>query len=78
MAELGLTVLKDDRCLQNVDNLVSVMLTSARTTAVAKALHRLSAVLTTEDLVLLNKAVGLDRRTPIRAAAAYLSAKRLL
>ena len=78
VADLGFTVLADDLLLQNVDNLVPVMLASARTPAVVDALNRLSAVLTTDDLVLLNKAVGLDRRSPKRAAAAYLAAKRLV
>lgn len=77
VAELGFTVLEDDRRLQNVDNLVPVIRSSARSAAVVAALDRLSAVLTTEDLVLLNKAVDLDRRSPRRAAAAYLAAKGL-
>jgi osmoprotectant transport system substrate-binding protein len=77
VVDLGLTVLADDLRLQNVDNLVPVMLANARTPAVVKALNRLSAVLTTEDLVLLNKAVDLDRRSPKRVAAAYLAAKGL-
>jgi len=77
VVDLGLTVLADDLRLQNVDNLVPVMLANARTPAVVKALNRLSAALTTEDLVLLNKAVDLDRRSPKRVAAAYLAAKGL-
>lgn len=77
LGRLNFTVLEDDRRLQNVDNLVPVMLSSARTPAVVDALNRLSAVLTTEDLVRLNMAVDFDRRTPQRAAAAYLAAKGL-
>ena len=61
VAELGFTVLKDDRRLQNVDNLVPVVVSSASTPALVAALNRLSAVLTTEDLLQLNKAVDLDR-----------------
>ena len=74
---LGFTVLADDLRLQNVDNLVPVIRSSARTPAVAAALGRLSAVLTTEDLVLMNKAVELDRRSPAKVAAAFLKAKGL-
>lgn len=77
VAELGFTVLADDLRLQNVDNLVPVIRSSARTPAVAAALGRLSAVLTTEDLVLMNKAVELDRRSPAKVAAAFLKAKGL-
>lgn len=77
VAELGFTVLQDDLRLQNVDNLVPAVLTSAVSPAVAKALNRLSAVLTTQDLVLMNKAVDLDRRSPKAVAAAYLKAKGL-
>ena len=77
VAELGFTVLADDLRLQNVDNLVPVVISSARTPDVVAALNRLSAVLTTDDLVLLNKAVDLDRRSPKRVAAAYLAAKGL-
>jgi glycine betaine/choline ABC-type transport system substrate-binding protein len=54
-----------------------VILSSAKTRPVVAALNRLSAVLTTEDLVLMNKAVGLDRLSPKRVAAAYLAAKGL-
>ena len=77
VAELGFIVLKDDRRLQNVDNLVPVVLSGATSPKVVAALNRLSAVLTTEDLLQLNKAVDLDRIAPKRAAAAYLAAKGL-
>jgi osmoprotectant transport system substrate-binding protein len=77
VAELNFTVLADDQRLQNVDNLVPVIRSSARTPPVVAALGRLSAVLTTEDLVLMNKAVELDRRSPAGVAAAFLKAKGL-
>lgn len=77
VAELGFIVLKDDRRLQNVDNLVPVVLSGATSPKAVAALNRLSAVLTTEDLLQLNKAVDLDRVAPKRAAAAYLAAKGL-
>lgn len=77
VADLDFTVLADDRRLQNVDNLAPVIRASARTPVVIAALKRLSAVLTTGDLVLMNKAVDLDRRSPARVAAAYLAAKGL-
>lgn len=77
VVDLAFTVLADDRRLQNVDNLVPVIRTDARTPAVVAALGRLSAVLTTSDLVFMNKAVELDRRSPAKVAAAYLKAKGL-
>ncbi len=77
VADLDFTVLQDDRRLQNVDNLVPAIRSDARTPAVVTALNRLSAVLTTEDLILMNKAVDLDRRSPRRVAAEYLAATGL-
>jgi osmoprotectant transport system substrate-binding protein len=77
VADLGFTVLADDRRLQNVDNLVPVIRTTDRTPVVVAALNRLSAVLTTRDVVLMNKAVDIDRRSPARVAAAFLAAKGL-
>ena len=78
VVDLGLTVLQDDRHLQDVDNVVPAIVSSARTPAIERALNRLSAVLTTQDLVLMNKAVDLDRRSAASVAAAYLKAKRLV
>jgi osmoprotectant transport system substrate-binding protein len=77
VADLGFIVLRDDRRLQNVDNLVPVIRRDARNPMVVAALNRLSAVLTTGDLVLMNKAVALDRRSPRRVAAEYLAARGL-
>ena len=77
VADLGFTVLADDRRLQNVDNLVPVIRADDRTPVIVDALNRLSAVLTTRDVVLMNKAVDIDRRSPARVAAAFLTAKVL-
>ncbi len=77
VADLGFTVLADDRRLQNVDNLVPVIRADDRTPVIVDALNRLSAVLTTRDVVLMNKAVDIDRRSPARVAAAFLTAKGL-
>lgn len=77
VADLGFTVLADDRRLQNVDNLVPVIRADDRTPVIVDALNRLSAVLTTRDVVLMNKAVDIDRRSPARVAAAFLAAKGL-
>ena len=77
VADLGFTVLADDRRLQNVDNLVPVIRADDRTPVIVDALNRLSALLTTRDVILMNKSVDIDRRSPARVAAAFLAAKGL-
>jgi osmoprotectant transport system substrate-binding protein len=71
-------VLADDQKLQQVDNVVPAVLTSALTPAMADALNALSAVMTTDDLIAMNKAVDIDRKTPAQVAADFLKAKGLI
>jgi osmoprotectant transport system substrate-binding protein len=75
--ELDLVVLEDDLGLQNVDNIVPAVLSTVAVPQVVDALNALSAVMTTEDLVSMNKAVDIDRRTVSEVAAEYLTAKGL-
>ena len=75
--DLGLVVLEDDLGLQNVDNIVPALASAVAVPQVVDALNALSAVLTTEDLVSMNKAVDIDRRTVSEVAAEYLAAKGL-
>jgi len=75
---LNLKVLDDDRKLQQVDNVVPAVLTSALTPAMADALNALSAAMTTDDLIAMNKAVDIDRQTPAQVAQAFLKAKGLI
>ena len=77
VADLGFVVLEDDLGLQNVDNLVPAVLTTVATPEVVAALDSISAVLTTADLVQLNKQVDIDREAATDAAAAWLAAKGL-
>lgn len=67
------TVLTDDKMLQNADNLIPAVNAEAASSAVLGALDAVSAVLTTDDLIQLNKAVDIDRQTSAEAAAAYVA-----
>jgi len=78
VAALDLAVLDDDLALQQVDNIVPAVLTSALTQAIADALNTLSAAMTTNDLIAMNKAVDIDRQTPAQVATAFLKDKGLI
>lgn len=75
--DLDLVVLEDDLGLQNVDNVVPAVLSTVAVPQVVDALNGLSAVLTTEDLIAMNKAVDVDRLSVAVVAAEYLAAKGL-
>ncbi len=74
---LGLQVLTDDKALQAADNVVPAVNTAAVSDALTAALNSLSAVLTTDDLVAMNKQVDIDRMDPDEVAAAFLADKGL-
>ncbi len=72
-------VLKDDKELQSVDNVVPVLSKSAAgKPLVAEVLNKVSASMSTEDLIALNAAVSIDRKLPAGAATDFLKAKGLL
>ena len=75
---LNLTVLEDDKKLQTADNILPAVNTAAVTPALEKALNGVSDVLTTADLVTMNKAVDVDRKDPKVVAEEYLKSKGLL
>lgn len=77
VAAFDLVVLADDKKLQNADNVVPAVKTDAVTPELTAALDGLSAVLTTEDLIALNKAVDIDRKDPAKVAQDYLTSKGL-
>ncbi|MFP5359528.1 MAG: glycine/betaine ABC transporter substrate-binding protein, partial [Actinomycetes bacterium] len=52
----ALVVLSDDKMLQNSDNMIPAINADAATPALIAALDAVSAVLTTDDLIQLNKA----------------------
>ncbi|MEU3722819.1 ABC transporter substrate-binding protein [Streptomyces sp. NPDC031705] len=75
----GLVLLEDDKKLQNADNVLPVVnAKDAGAPEVAAALDRLTKVLTTADLVELNRKVDAERAKPADAAKAYLDSKGLL
>ena len=74
VADDQLVVMEDDKGLQAADNIIPALVTSyadANPTAL-DALNTVSAVLTTEDLIGLNAAVDVERKSVTDAAAAYV------
>jgi osmoprotectant transport system substrate-binding protein len=78
LAAYGLTVLADDKQLQDADAVVPVVNADAVTPALTAALNRLMATLTTADLIELNRRVDLQHRDPAAVARDYLATKGLL
>ncbi|MET9320916.1 ABC transporter substrate-binding protein [Streptomyces sp. NPDC003038] len=75
----GLVLLEDDKKLQNADNVLPVVnAKDAGAPEVAAALGKLTKVLTTADLVGMNRAVDAERAKPADVAKAYLESKGLL
>lgn len=74
-----LTVLADDKHLQDIDAVVPVVnqAAAAAQPALAVALNKLTAVLTTGDLAQLNAAADLQHIDPATVAADYLRSKGL-
>ena len=72
-------VLEDDKNLQSVDNVVPVVGKSVADDALLKdILERISAAMTTDDLIALNAAVSIDRKLPAQAATDFLVGKGLI
>ncbi|HEX2892522.1 MAG TPA: ABC transporter substrate-binding protein [Marmoricola sp.] len=78
--KLGLVILKDDKNLQNAENLVPIVNSKwlKDNDKARQALDKLSAVLTTEDLTTLIGKVDLDRQKAADVAKAYLKDKGLI
>jgi osmoprotectant transport system substrate-binding protein len=77
VASFNLTVLDDDKLLQNADNIVPVVKSDLVSDDLKAALNGVSAVLTTADLVAMNKAVDIDRKDPAAVAQEWLTSKGL-
>ena len=74
------TVLKDTKHIfgfQNVAPVVSKKLAAAGGSALAKAVNAVSAKLTLGAMQAMNKAVGIDKQSPAKVAAAFLKANGL-
>jgi osmoprotectant transport system substrate-binding protein len=78
--KLGLVILQDDKHLQNAENLVPIVNSDwlKDHEDAKKALDKLSAVLTTEDLTTLIGKVDIDREKPADVAKQYLKDKGLI
>ncbi|MFG2210734.1 ABC transporter substrate-binding protein [Streptomyces sp. NPDC048638] len=75
----GLVLLKDDKKLQNADNVLPVVnAKSAGAKEIETALSKLTSTLTTEDLINLNRKVDAERLKPADVAQTYLESKGLL
>ncbi|WP_050502297.1 ABC transporter substrate-binding protein [Streptomyces monomycini] len=74
----GLVLLKDDKKLQNADNVLPVVnAKSAGDKEIEAALGKLTDKLTTADLIELNRKVDAERQKPEDVARAYLESKGL-
>ncbi|MEU7282988.1 ABC transporter substrate-binding protein [Streptomyces sp. NPDC045431] len=79
LEQFGLVLLEDDKKLQNADNVLPVVnAKDAGSAEIAAALDKITKVLTTEDLVELNRKVDAERAKPVDAARAYLEEKGLI
>ncbi|MEU8569397.1 ABC transporter substrate-binding protein [Streptomyces pathocidini] len=79
LTDFGLVLLEDDKGLQNADNLLPVVSAeSAGDKDVEAALDKLTKVLTTDDLIDLNRKVDAERQKPADVAEEFLKSKGLL
>lgn len=78
--QFGLVVLEDDKNWQNAENLVPVVNTRflADNPDVEGVLNKLSDVLTTDDLKMMNAEVDAERKLPEDVAKTYLEDKGLI
>jgi osmoprotectant transport system substrate-binding protein len=74
---LDLRVLDDDKSLQTADNVVPVVRAAAVKPDLVAALNTVSAALTTQDLVAMNRKADVERKSPDDVARDYLSEKHL-
>lgn len=72
-----LVVLADDLNLQTADNIVPVVSAKVATPALETALNKVTADLTTDKLVALNKQADVDRKTPAVVAKSYVEENKL-
>ncbi|MGN6301555.1 MAG: glycine betaine ABC transporter substrate-binding protein [Angustibacter sp.] len=72
-----LVVLDDDKKLQTVDNLIPAVNKAKSSDALLAAVNKVSAALTTDDLVSLNKKADIERQSPANVAKEFASSKGL-
>src|SRR4051794_17594098 len=73
----ALVALTDDKKLQTVDNIIPAVNAKAATQPLLDSLNKVSAVLTTDKLLALNKSTDIDRKTPANAAKDFVSTENL-
>jgi osmoprotectant transport system substrate-binding protein len=71
-------VLVDDKHLEAADNITPVIRTAVATDEVKSLLNAVSAKLTTDQMLALNKKVDLDKEDPAAVAKAFLQSQGLL
>ena len=72
-----LVVLEDDKQLQTVDNIIPAVNAEAATDPLIEALNQVSAALTTEKLIALNKQTDIERKTSPNVAKEFIEAEGL-
>jgi osmoprotectant transport system substrate-binding protein len=72
VADPGLVVLEDDKRLQTADNLVPVIRADVLDDNIREILDKVSAAMTTADLIQLNKRADVDKQDPEVLAAEWL------
>jgi osmoprotectant transport system substrate-binding protein len=74
-----LVALQDDKHLQNADNVIPAVNSSAASASaqLVPTLDKISAVLTTDDLISMNADVDVQRKSATDVAAAYVKDKKL-
>lgn len=77
VADDALVVLEDDQALQNTDNVIPAVNAAVADKALVAALDVVSESLDTEDLIALNRAVLVDRKTSRVAAEEFAEANGL-
>ena len=72
-----LVALTDDKSLQTVDNIIPAINAKAATQPLTDSLDKVSAALTSDKLIALNKSTDIDRKTPVNAAKDFVTAEGL-
>ena len=78
IAQYGWVVLQEDKPLEPAQNIVPIGRKDAMTDQVKQALNAISAKITTEELIKLNKLVDVDKQDPEKVANDWLTQQGLL
>ena len=76
--EKDFVVLEDDKFIQPAGNVVPLIRTEAVDEELTELLNNLSAELTTDDLIDMNKRIDIDKEDPDQVAQEYLVEKNLI